>query len=95
MTLREQQEDLERKLAEVSHQIQNCNHEYGEAKYDPKKVRVPYGYRMSSQGSDIYCEPAGYREETSDRWSQTCRKCGHVRYTTNVQPVVTSYKPVF
>lgn len=93
MNLATRKAELERELASIDRQMQACNHEYGETQYDPETVSVPYGYKMIKQGSDIWGKPEGYREEKRDRWSQTCKKCGHKRYTTKTVP--TSYKPVF
>ncbi len=93
MNLAEKKVQLEKELASIDRQIQACNHEYGETLYDPETVKVPYGYNMIKQGSDIWEEPEGYREEKRDRWSQTCKKCGHKRYTTKTIPM--GYKPVF
>ena len=93
MSLTKRKEELERELASINRQIEACNHEYGETKYDPKTVKVPYGSKIVQHGSDVWSEPEGYRDEIKDRWSQTCKKCGHKRYTT--QTIPTGRKPVF
>ena len=93
MSLSKRKEELEKELASNNHQIETCNHEYGETQYDPETIKVPYGSKMETQGSDVWFVPEGYRDEKRDRWSQTCKKCGHKRYTT--QTVATAFKPVF
>ena len=93
MNLTEKKEQIERELAAVKDQIENCNHEYGEIQYDPEKVKEPYGSKIVTQGSDVWFVPEGFRYRKKERWSQTCTKCGHKRYTTKTQP--TGYKPVF
>lgn len=93
MSLARRKEELERELASINNQMRDCDHEYGETQYDPETVKVPYGYKTIKQGSDVWSEPEGYRDEKRDRWSQTCKKCGHKRYTTKTVP--TAVKPVF
>ena len=93
MDLSKRKEELERELASINQKINSCKHEYGETKYDPEIVKVPYGENMEKQGSDVWFTPEGYRDEKRDRWSQSCKKCGHKRYSTKTVP--TSFTPVF
>ena len=81
MNLSKRKEELEREIASINKQIDACNHEYGECLYDPETVKVPYGSQIVKCGSDIYDMPEGYREEQQDRWSRTCKKCGHKIYS--------------
>ncbi len=93
MNLAERKAQLERELESISHQMQTCDHEYGETQYDPQIVMVPYSFTIVKKGSDIWEIPKDYIEEKQDRWSQTCIKCGYKRFTTKTIP--TAYKPVF
>lgn len=93
MNLTERKNELERELASINRQIEVCDHEYGEAQYDPYIEKVPCGFKTVQHGSDVWSEPTGYREKEKERWSQTCKKCGHKRYTTKIIP--TAYKPEF
>ena len=75
--------------------IANCSHEWGEARYDPEPIRVPYGHKNAGKGSDIWLEPEGYRDDTKDRWSRECKKCGKIEYAYTQEPVISGYKPKF
>lgn len=86
-------EEYERKLSALRAEQNRCCHEWGEVKYDPEIKKEPYGYRMVTQGSDVWGEPEGYRDVEHKRWSRTCKKCGKVEYTTHQVPV--KYEPVF
>jgi len=93
MNLVERKEQLERELADINRKIERCDHEYGEIQYDPQIVKVPCGEHMETRGSDVWWAPDSYRDEKKDRWSKTCKKCGHKIYTEKTVP--TGYKPVF
>lgn len=93
MNLAERKAQLEKELASINRQMQTCKHEYGDAIYDPEISKVPSGYKMIKQGSDIWQKPESFIEEKRNRWSQTCKKCGYKRYTTKTIP--TRYKPLF
>lgn len=89
---------MERLLAEAKEQQQamdNCGHEWGEAKYDPEPIRVPYGLKNVGKGVDIWFEPEGYRDSTKDRWSRECIKCGYIQYTYTQEPIISGHKPKF
>lgn len=86
-------EEYERKLSDLRAEQDRCFHELGEVKYEPEIKKEPYGYRMVTQGSDVWGEPEGYRDVEYKRWSRTCKKCGKVEYTTHQVPV--KYEPVF
>lgn len=94
MTREEQlKREYESKLSALRREQSNCNHEWGEVKYDPEIKREPYGYRIVTQGSDVWGEPKGYRDVEHKRWSRTCKKCGKVEYTK--EQVATKYEPKF
>lgn len=67
-------EEYERKLSALRAEQNRCCHEWGEVKYDPEIKKDPYGYRMVTQGSDVWGEPEGYRDVEHKRWSRTCKK---------------------
>ena len=85
--------EYESKLATLRTEQNNCRHEWGEVKYDPEIKTEPYGCRTVNQGSDIWCEPEGYRNVEHKRWSRTCKKCGKVEYTK--EQVAVKYEPKF
>lgn len=89
---------MERLLEEVRQEqqaMENCGHEWGEVKYDPEEVRVPYGYKTVGHGSDVWTEPEGYRDDIKQRWSRECNKCGKIQYTYHQEPIISEYKPKF
>lgn len=90
---------MERLLEEVRQEQQamdNCSHgDWTEPIYDPETKRVPYGYKTVGHGSDVWTEPEGYRDETVNRWSRECKKCGKIEYTYTQEPVIVGHKPSF
>jgi len=95
MSHRRRMERLLEEARQEQQAMENCGHEWGEVKYDPEEVRVPYGYKTVGQGSDIWTEPEGYRDDTKDRWSRECKKCGKIQYAYTQEPVISGYKPKF
>ncbi len=93
MNLVEKRQQLEKELEEVNRQINQCQHDFEETKYDPEIIMEPYDYIMSGTGSDVKMTPQNFRKVKLDRWSQTCKKCGIKRYIEKV--VATGYKPNF
>ena len=85
--------EYENKLAILKAEQNNCNHEWGEIKYDPEIKKEPYGYKSVGHGSDIWVEPEGYHDIEYKRWSRTCKKCGKVEYTK--QQVAIKFEPKF
>lgn len=89
---------MERLLEEVKqeqHAMDNCDHEWGKAKYDPEEYMKPYGTKQTGSGSDPYWEPEGYTKTEKDRWSRECTKCGKIQYTYTKEPVIVGHKPSF
>jgi len=84
--------EYEQKLAALRNKQNNCNHTWGETKYDPEIIQEPR-YEMKFQGSDCYHEVVGYTECKKDRWSRTCVNCGKVEYTYTQKPI--QYAPDF
>lgn len=89
---------MERLLEEVRQEQQamdNCGHEWGEAKFDPEEYMKPYGSKQTGKGSDPYWEPEGYAKAEIDRWSRECTKCGKIQYAYAREPIITGHKPSF
>lgn len=94
MTREEQlRKEYEKKLSVLKLEQDNCDHEWGEVKYDPEIKSDPYGYRMIAHGSDVWGEPDGYHDVEHKRWSRTCKKCGKVEYTN--KQIAVKYEPKF
>lgn len=94
MTREEQlKREYENKLSALRTEQRNCNHEWGEVKYDPEIKKEPYGCEMVTQGSDVWWRPKGYHNVEHKRWSRTCKKCGKVEYTK--EQIATKYEPKF
>lgn len=94
MTKEEQlRKEYEKKLSALKLEQDNCDHEWGEVKYDPEIKSEPYGYRMVAHGSDVWGEPEGYHNVEHKRWSRTCKKCGKVEYTN--KQIAVKYEPKF
>ena len=94
MTREEQlKREYESKLSALRREQSNCNHEWGEVKYDPEIKREPNGCTWEFRGSDGWIVPTGYRYVEHKRWSRTCKKCGKVEYTK--EQVATKYEPKF
>lgn len=93
MTREEQlKREYESKLSALREEQNNCNHEWGEVKYDPEIQNIPM-YEDRFIGSDYMPELVGFKEKKIDRWSRTCKKCGKVEYTK--EQVATKYEPKF
>lgn len=94
MTREEQlKREYESKLSALRTEQKNCNHEWGEVKYDPEITKEAYGCELVFQGSDCWTRPTGYHDVEHKRWSRTCKKCGKVEYTK--EQVATKYEPKF
>lgn len=94
MTREEQlKREYEIKLSELRAEQDNCTHNWGEVKYDPEIKSEAYGCKVVGKGSDIWCEPEGYRDVEHSRWSRTCTKCGKVQYTK--EQVAVKFEPKF
>ncbi len=59
---------------------ERCNHVWGPIFWGTKTEYIPYGYRQVKQGSDIWGEPEGYREEEKSCQMTICTKCGAKKY---------------
>lgn len=95
MNHREAIESLNESIQQHEHAMNQCSHEWGNSRYDPETIRVPYGYKNTGKGSDPYFEPEGYRNDTKDRWSRECKKCGKIQYSYHQEPIISGYKPKF
>lgn len=92
------QEEIEKKQREIEilkNQQEHCSHTWNEAKYDPetKNQLFPTG-KLVGPGSDPH-DPGEWRPVTTDRWSQTCTKCGKKEYTYEQEVVKVDRKPKF
>lgn len=93
MTREEQlKREYENKLFALRREQSNCNHEWGEVKYDPEIQSIPR-YEGRFIGVDYMPELVGFDEKKVDRWSRTCKKCGKVEYTK--EKVAIKYMPKF
>lgn len=86
---RRQKERLERELEHVKSQIINmesrCQHEWGEAVYDPVRHKAYTVPRREGQGSHPP-EPEFHVPAKEDpRWKRTCSKCGKVERTSQMR----------
>ncbi len=95
----DKREEIEReyklKLALIEREQKQCSHVWESTIYNPEKKMVPYGCKTIVQGSDIWSEPEGYREENVPRWSRRCEKCGKVEYTYKQKPIISDYEADF
>ena len=82
----------ERELRELHREQNDCNHKWGEVKYDPEVINEPK-YETRFQGSDCFPELIGHSVKKVDRWSRTCKKCGKVEYTKEQKPI--AFEPKF
>lgn len=86
---------LQSEIAKEQEKIRNCKHQFGEAFYNPETIKEPYGYKMITQGSDVWGEPEGYRDIQKPRWTRKCSACGLEQHTYETEPIVTGTKPKF
>ena len=87
--------ELQKQIDEEHRKMDVCPHVWGPAFSNPGTRKVPYGIKTVAQGSDIWPEAEGYRDETFPRWSRECQNCGKVEHTEKQEPVIKSYKPIF
>jgi hypothetical protein len=95
MNHRLRMERLQQEIRDEQQAIDNCGHEWDEAKYDPEDYMKPYGSRQVGKGSDPWWEFEGYTPAQKDRWSRECKKCGKIQYTYTQEPIVVGIKPKF
>lgn len=88
-------ESLQKRINQLKENIASCKHIWSDGVYDAETYREAYGYKMVAQGSDIWGEPEGYRDAKKDRWSRTCKTCGHKEYTHVQEVVNVEKKPKF
>ena len=88
-------ERLKKQIESEQRKINSCNHSFKAAVYNPETVREPYGSHLVNQGSDVWCEPDGYRDVEKNRWTKTCINCGFSVHTYKTQPIVVGYEPKF
>lgn len=86
---------LQAQISEEEEKIRKCPHDFGEAYFNPETVREPHGYKMITQGSDVWGEPEGYHDVQKDRWTRKCNICGVEQHTNKTEPIVTGSKPKF
>lgn len=79
--------ELNRQAKSLSEQIEadvsHCQHEWGDTVYDPIQVAEQVFDHIEPHGSDpdfIY-KYTGRMIDRTPRWKQTCKVCGHTRYT--------------
>lgn len=95
MNHRRRMERLLEETRELQQAMDNCAHDWDEAKYDPEEYMKPYGSKQTGKGSDPYWEPEGYTKSEIDRWSRECKKCGKIEYTYAREPIIVGHKPSF
>lgn len=81
-------ERLEKRVNEIKWRQANCNHVWGEIKYEPEQKEI-MREDVDTVGVDIWYKmvPTG-RYETVDRWSRTCNNCEKKEYTYEQEDVV-------
>lgn len=97
--LRSNVDDIEQKLNEARQKlnfiVRQCHHEWGPitdcSEYKPGYT-IP-GDTPGTCGVD-YRGPISVGSTTVKKWSRTCKICGHVDFTSNVD-VVTTNVPKF
>jgi len=60
--MNEKIEKLRREIQKEETRIQNCKHDFKEAKFDPETIREGYGSVCEKHGSDIWYNYAGYHD---------------------------------
>jgi len=96
MNHRRRMDLLRQEIRDEQQAMDNCSHgDWTEPIYDPETNQVPYSFKTVGQGSDVWMEPDGYKDETKDRWSRECKKCGKIQYTYTQEPVIVGRKPSF
>lgn len=88
-------ESLQNQINQLKSQQATCTHEWGEVKYDPETIKVPYGSKNVGQGSDPWFVPEGYTDQQKARWKRVCKKCEKEEFTYDKKPVIKEYVPNF
>jgi len=87
--------DLRKQIEAEESKIKSCVHVFKDPVFDPETIKVQddrAGYE--THGVDRWPVPS-YHDETKNRWSRECNKCGLKQYTYTQEPVVSAYKPKF
>jgi hypothetical protein len=95
MNKREEIENLQEKIKSLQTQMSYCKHIWKYAKYDPKTVREPFGFKHEGHGSDVFLVADGYRNVSKPRWSRECKECGKIEYSYTEEVVSVEKKPKF
>ena len=84
--------ELEEQIKRQKQLINNCKHDFEDAKYDSETYQEWVFTHYEGHGSDPY--PAGYYfDKQKDKWSRECKICGKKEYTYEQEPV--EYQPKF
>lgn len=86
---------LQEEIKKEQNRMAKCYHNFGEPFYNPEIVKEPYGCKITHQGSDMWCDPEGYRDVQKKRWTRVCSYCGKEEHTNKQKPVITNYTPDF
>lgn len=86
---------LQQQIEDEKRKINNCQHYFAKPFYNPETVKEPYGYKMVTQGSDVWGEPEGIREVEKPRWTKKCQFCGYEQHTNKLKPIITGQEPDF
>lgn len=85
--LKEQRNQIERRIRKIEDLQNKCEHEWDEVKYEPEKKEICRD-EFVYLGSDSYYKSVGTGTYTDvDRWSRVCKKCGKKEYTYQQEEV--------
>lgn len=96
MNAQERIDDLKRQLQSAEAEQKNCQHVWGETKYNP--IYIP-GYTdpgdpPGTMGID-WRGPFHYPSKTEKRWTRICKKCGYEAHTNREETVQVITRPKF
>ncbi len=94
--LKRQIRKLQEQVRKIEESQAKCQHDWGDIKYDQEKRRTGTT-ELVWQGSDYYYRGVDTGYENVDRWSRTCKKCGKIEYTYEIEEVAvkTISRPKF
>lgn len=85
---------LAREIESANREISKCKHQYGLPIRATRDILVPYYDGLEKMGSDVWPK-FRYEIEKEGGYERTCTLCGNTEYTTNTEPVIKEYRPVF
>lgn len=88
---------LKERIKRIENMQMYCDHEWGEAEYDPEREEITRE-EFVPLGVDSYYRALGTGSfKDVDRWSRTCKKCCKKEYTYKMEEVAvkTEKRPKF